>query len=283
MGLDRNGLKFLSFAKENGVDFSRTACLGRQGLHLSLDEFNAYQQTHFGKTVWKEKPSWSGPVLEKLGADTLHIYDASDYEGAEHIYDFNTPIPPKLHQSYSCFLEAGSWEHIFDVKQNLENSMNMVAVGGHIVAIVPANNYFGHGFYTFSPDLFFECFSESFGYELEHILVFEDCIEDTWWRLRAPREINNRVTLASHAPVYILAIAQRTSSEEVCLKNIQQSDYTTIWDGKDLSSTTSAKPASSVLKTIRPYITKLIPKSVKQKIYRVRYGAMYNPGCMKPL
>ncbi len=39
MGLDINGTRFMLYAKTLGVDYSRSAMVGRQGLHLSPSEF----------------------------------------------------------------------------------------------------------------------------------------------------------------------------------------------------------------------------------------------------
>ena len=39
MGINVNGLRFLLYAKSAGVDFTKTAMIGRQGLHLSFHQF----------------------------------------------------------------------------------------------------------------------------------------------------------------------------------------------------------------------------------------------------
>ena len=43
----------------------------------------------------------------------------------------------------------------------------MATVQDHFVRITPANNFFGHGFYQFTPELFFRIFSAANGFEVE--------------------------------------------------------------------------------------------------------------------
>jgi hypothetical protein len=41
MGLSVNGTQFILYAKTQGVDYTRTAMIGRQGLHLTASELRA--------------------------------------------------------------------------------------------------------------------------------------------------------------------------------------------------------------------------------------------------
>ena len=41
----------------------------------------------------------------------------------------------------------------------------MVKLGGHFIGVYPIDNFCGHGFYQFLPELFFRCFSQENGFE----------------------------------------------------------------------------------------------------------------------
>jgi hypothetical protein len=43
----------------------------------------------------------------------------------------------------------------FNFPVALANAMKMAKIGGHFAARTPANNQCGHGFYQFSPGLFY--------------------------------------------------------------------------------------------------------------------------------
>jgi 2-polyprenyl-3-methyl-5-hydroxy-6-metoxy-1,4-benzoquinol methylase len=60
--------------------------------------------------------------------------------------------------------DGGTLEHIFDYPTAIKNCMKMVKPGGHLLLTTPANNWFGHGFYQFSPELFYSFVSFSFFY-----------------------------------------------------------------------------------------------------------------------
>ena len=77
------------------------------------------------------------------------------YESAKHLHDMNEGIPGDFKEKYTAVLDAGSLEHIFNFPVAIKNRMDMVNVSGHYLAITPANNFCGHGFYQFSPELYF--------------------------------------------------------------------------------------------------------------------------------
>ena len=59
----------------------------------------------------------------------------------------NEAIPDSLKGKFSCVLDGGTLEHVFNFPQAIKNAMEIVAIGGHFLGVVPANNFSGHGFY----------------------------------------------------------------------------------------------------------------------------------------
>ena len=127
----------------------------------------------------------------------------------------NEPIPHDLKFRYSVVLDGGSLEHVFNFPVAIKNCMEMLQVGGHYLGVTPANNFMGHGFYQFSPELFFSVFSEENGYELTSLIVFEDKYNAKWFSVKNPQKINTRVALINDIPTYLLILAKRISEGSI--------------------------------------------------------------------
>jgi hypothetical protein len=233
MGLDFSGTRALLYARKQGVDFSRTAMIGRQGLHLNVATLTRNLRDFGFETNAKVsarmiEKGYAEPFLQLLGADEIVSFDASDYEGATYVHDFNLPLDTKFSLRFSVVLDGGSLEHIFNFPQAISNCMEMVEVGGHFIGIAPSNNFFGHGFYQFSPELFFRIFSPRNGFHLDQMLAFES-LSKTWYKVSDPEALGNRVTLINRRETYLLVIAQKTAVVSALTGSIQQSDYHAQW------------------------------------------------------
>ena len=281
MGLDINGTQFILYAKTLGVDFIRTATIGRQGLHLSPSDFKA-NLLKFGysfddrsiERIFTESNRYAEAFFRSLGSEEVHSLDYSAYEGATYVHDMNTPIPENLKRQYSVVLDGGSLEHVFNFPVAIKNCMEMVRVGGHYLAITPANNFMGHGFYQFSPETFFSIFSPSNGYELDCLIAFEDNPTAKWYLVTNPASIKSRVTLTNSRPVYLLIVAKRIEDIEPFQSMPQQSDYITTWNQKnsddDSFSATSGEieKKRSALLTIAQCYTSLSIKRIAKLLFR---------------
>ncbi len=91
-----------------------------------------------------------------LGLPELLALDVNDFEGATLIADLNSPVPPELHQRFGTIIDGGTLEHIFDIREGLRNVVRMLRTEGRVLHMSPSNNYCNHGFYQFSPTLFFD-------------------------------------------------------------------------------------------------------------------------------
>ena len=230
------GARFLFHARKLGVDFGRTATIGRQGLYLTPKDFEALAQT-FGETIdadeaqciFSRSAGYAEELIKFLGAGEVESFDFSAYEGATHLHDLNKPIPARFRNRYSAVIDGGSLEHVFNFPQAIRNCMEMVRVGGHYLGITPANNFFGHGFYQFSPELYFSVLTERNGFELTSMVAFEDRPDAHWYAVRSPMEVAGRVTLNNSAPVYLLVLARRAAQKAIFETMPQQSDYAVIW------------------------------------------------------
>ncbi len=222
MGIDIHGLHFLqySFAKSNS--FGDVATVGRQQIFLT-------DKLLSGRINLRSKPRYldfcEKLVLEDFQATSVVSFDASEYEGATYIADFNDPL---IHNEvYDTVIDFGTIEHIFDIAQALRNIDQLCKPGGQILHLLPANNYCGHGFWQFSPELFFSIYSAKNGYGETEVFVMEESNSKIWYKVRKP-DGNRRINLKSDAPVIVTC--RTVKLENVTEKSVQQSDYAYIWE-----------------------------------------------------
>lgn len=236
MGLDANGTRFLLYCRLLGVDFASTAMIGRQQLNLERADlranFDRLGFTAAGGTVdaiFNECDGYAEPLLRYLGAARVDSFDNSDYEGATRLHDLNVEISAELKGRYSAVLDSGSLEHVFNFPVALKSCMEMVRVGGHFLGVVPANNFMGHGFYQFSPELFLSAFTGANGYELRQLIAFEDAPGAPWYRISRPALPSKRILSIHKRPVYLLVLARRIEDLPPLREPPQQTDYVAVW------------------------------------------------------
>lgn len=244
MGLDANGTKFLLFALQNGVAFHDTATIGRQSLNLDSAALHRNFQLA-GDPISKstvdgilaDSNGYCEQFLDRLGAKSVTSFDASAYENASVVYDFNLPIRDEFKNRFSAVLDGGTLEHVFNYPVALKNCMEMVRPAGHFLAITPANNFLGHGFYQFSPELFFNVLDRQNGFALEHMIIFEDVPDSPWFRVTDPRSLGGRITLQNGLPAYLLIIARKVADVPIFAEFPQQSDYAAAWAEHSITET----------------------------------------------
>jgi hypothetical protein len=306
MGLDINGTQCILYAHTLGVDFTRTAMIGRQGLHLSSSDFKA-NLLKFGYSyddgsvehMFAERNNYAETFFRSLGSQEIHSIDYSDYEGATHVHDMNAPIPESFKQQYTVVVDSGSLEHIFNFPIAIKNCMEMVCVGGHYIAITPANNFMGHGFYQFSPEVFFSIFLQSNGYELDCVIAFEDSPNAEWYLVKSPASANSRVAMINSKPIYLLIVATRISGIEPFHSIPQQRDYTIAWNRNNSDAPVSVTtPDQSRRKriTLVGIAVRYTPRWIKDIVWIKRLAHLalriiklnagldiLNPHCFTPL
>lgn len=256
MGFDSATIQVLLTAREAGVSFSRVLTIGRQWLYVTQEEMCAVLARHRiflsvkqAKEIFTEQKGYCEPLLKLLGADQIDAIDASSYEGASILHDMNQPLPNAYRGEFSVVIDGGSLEHVFDFPRALKNCMEAVATGGHFVGITPANNLMGHGFYQFSPELFFRVFTSANGFQIVNVMLYEYPWKGVWYEVADPEQVRRRVELTNRRPAYLIVWAKKTASVPIFEQLPQQSDYLAIWGryASDAIRDASPSPPSYVL------------------------------------
>jgi SAM-dependent methyltransferase len=227
MGFDLQAVRYIFEAKRTGVDFTDTLTLGRQNLHIDPVTYRR-ESARFGLPAQEEAfaalPFAEG-LLTTLGAKHPDSLDVSHYEGATHLADMNLPLPNGLPAGFSLVIDGGTLEHVFDFRQATINVGQLLKIGGHFISITCANNFLGHGFYQFSPELFYRVFSAENGFEVESLILTEVNSDGAWYEVADPAKIRSRVTLVNGARTYMMMRARKTADVEMFREIPQQSDY----------------------------------------------------------
>jgi hypothetical protein len=93
-------------------------------------------------------------LINLMGVGPLTVLDVSPYQDADIIADLNYPVPAESHGRYGLIVDGGTMEHVFDVRQCMKNTAEMLRPGGRAMHITPVNNYVNHGFVQVSPTFF---------------------------------------------------------------------------------------------------------------------------------
>lgn len=227
--------------------------LGRQNHYLDARTLiSMFERFGFSISEREQAQILQGPYSEelfrKLGARSVDSMDASDYEGASVIHDLNQPIPPNLHQQYTAVIDFGSLEHVFHFPNAIKNATDLLGVGGHFVSMSVANNFMGHGFYQFSPELFFSYLPAN-GFAEVEVYLAPSREFPFFFRVGSPRELGGRVELVNPEPIQIGVIAKKVEHlPEVVIP--MQSDYEDrFWHGRDVSRVARKSSMTSHLKS----------------------------------
>ncbi len=259
MGFICGNLRVLLSHRRQGVSFRKTLLLGRQQVFLRPSEIEglAKEFPEFAIQIRSCKPAFGdfSEVWLKtcLGSEIVDSVDASDFEGATIVHDMNLDIdqadvPSDVVGTYDAVIDAGSLEHIFNVPVALQNCMRLLKTGGVLCLATVANNYCGHGFYQFSPELFFRVLQPENGFENLEVLLLRHPFpgaelsgSQQIYQVKDPLQVGSRVGIVTSSPVMIIASATKCSDVECFRKFPQQSDYQKRWstDGAENSHAVS--------------------------------------------
>lgn len=262
MGVTFHEFKFLEYFS-NTYDFGDVLTLGKQEIILDEDDKKKLNLKNFDCA----KDEYIDNLLkEKFSAQSVKSIDNSSFEGADLIHDFNKPIKESF-EKFDTILDFGTSEHIFNVNQSFNNIYKLCKSGGNILHSLPANNNCGHGFWQFSPELFFSLYSEENGFSETEIFIFNTYDKYSWWKVK--KQISgDRLEISSNSPLYILVkTVKKLEKNEM---QVQQSDYIERWNNKIDRQLSKKSKLSIYWKLIKDGLKKsgynLLPKKISDKI-----------------
>ncbi len=236
MGIALSGLIALLDLHKRYGSFDSTVQIGRQGLFVGEHErarADDAVRSHgladslselIGSDVFADEH-----LLPALGAVPIVAADASNYEGATIVHDFNEPIPPEFHGRFDTLIDFGSLEHIFNVPVAITNMMKMVKLGGRISSIAPANNWLGHGLYQIGPELPFRVFQPANGFETISVRLVGSSGSSIELTDQGAVGIRNEIGMTNE-PMEVITIARKVADIAPFRRWPQQGDYASAWE-----------------------------------------------------
>jgi len=255
MGINRETAAFLCEAHAEGASFRRVLTLGRQNLNMDLAAVNKLASRHGipQATADRVMDEYAEPFFrEFLGSEVVDAIDNSEYEGAALVHDLNKPVPGELDQGYDAIVDGGTLEHVFNFPTALANCMRLLRTGGRLFIFTPANNQLGHGFYQFSPELFYRTLAPAHGFEVETMLAVQFRFASTEYgstghayHVADPAKVGSRITLVNSRPITLMIQARKIEHLDSPFDSFpQQSDYSEIWKTGDGDSTPPPRHAA---------------------------------------
>ncbi len=234
MGIDTNVMRFLLAVRNVQISFLHTVTIGRHEMFVSESQVKRVLKD-FDLAIDPARVHLAGanqfsePFFRYLGAEEIVSIDASDFEGANVVHDMNLPIPGELKERFDVVFDGGTLEHVFNFPTAVANCMQMVRLGGYFIGCAPANNFCGHGFYQFSPELYFRIFSAENGFRIRQLLLVEKLDNSEWFEIRDPALRGSRIQIANEVPLYMMVAAEREALVPLFHDPPQQSDYVSAW------------------------------------------------------
>lgn len=253
MGIIKSNAEFYLAARARGVDFTRTLTLGRQRLYVSQPELASLAHRYRPDLIdqlsdlRRGEPA-DGFLTRFLDVRDLRALDHSDYEGAALTHDLNQPLPLDLHEQFDVVIDSGTLEHVFNLPVAIASCMQVLKRGGTLFLSSPANNMCGHGFYQFSPELWFRLFRNVNGFTLTRLALvthpfpgIELSPKTTWYDVTDPADVGARVPLMTATPAILMLEAKRAEVGAVLVTPPQQSDYVARWDSSSAVQATGRR------------------------------------------
>jgi hypothetical protein len=291
VGLNYNKVRAILRSKVyDGIELGEVVTIGRQGMHItpeklhkSLAEFG-YGDTETGQMLNGDQ-KYCESFLKFLGARKIDSIDNSDYENASIIHNMNLEIPEQLYDRYDTVMDSGTLEHVFNYPVAIKNCMQLLKKNGHFIGITPCNNFFGHGFYQFSSELFYRIFSEENGFQIENMILFEDFGKSKFYSVEDSSENCHRIILNNSLPSYLFIIARKIANKEIFNSFPIQFDYGNIyWEKKittvemmDIVKVEEAKMNShSFLGNFKKNLKKILPFSIQKTFKAIKQVSVFS-------
>tara|TARA_Y100000996_G_C22487499_1_gene628801 strand:- start:223 stop:1074 length:852 start_codon:yes stop_codon:yes gene_type:complete len=258
MALTFHTFKYLEKLKEKNFHFGETLTIGRLN---NLIEKNDFKKLNIlpSNEIYADKI-----MKDYFNLSSLNTLDYSSFEGADIIQDLNIPLEDTKKQ-FDTILDFGTSEHIFNIIQCFKNISDLCKLDGHIIHCLPANNNCGHGFWQFSPELFFNIYREENGFIETEIFLINLFDKDNWYKVKKQQK-GERLELNSIEPLYLLVKTKKVGKN--LFQKINQSDYEYQWKNEKNSKKIDKNVLSIINKKVKDIFKTFLRKNIiTKKIY----------------
>jgi SAM-dependent methyltransferase len=186
MGISRGAIGLLAMTLGDNLKRERVVTFGVQKIEARCGDIRRILGAHgisarFGTAGPGDAEFMTQTDLfELLGYRRVDSIDYYPDERPSLVLDLNEPLPPEVGSEFDLVYDGGTMEHCFNPVQLLRNATSLVSPDGMVIHHVPMNNWVDHGFYQFSPTLFFDYYEASGFVDLEMKIHFIDGSRESW-------------------------------------------------------------------------------------------------------
>lgn len=272
MGIARGMIKLLIREAKRERFKGVVATMGRQDVYATSEDLNEWSKemcfqltpgidmTVSGKKEYSEKGYITDSALfQSLGFDKVESVDYSNFEQCTIVQDLSADIPAELYDKYDLIYDGGTSEHIFNIPKVMANYNKMLKAGGRIIHASPSSNYVDHGFYMFSPTLFYDYYSANKWNIIDSLFIESKRRLSALWNIYdyTPNCLEWHSAGGLKNKMYgIFFVAQKTVKSTYDAP-FQQGFYIKVWD--DGYGKNSLNESNSLLKKI----AERAPESIK--------------------
>lgn len=173
MGIAQGAARILLKESRRRPFGGRVLVLGKQDVHFDYETLEktarqfSVELARPARLELSSKPSLAESryisdetLFLALGFDEYSSLDYSAYESAQYVFDLNQPDPPsELIGAFDVIADSGTIEHVFHLPNAFRNIFKMLKPNGRVIHLAPSSNYIDHGFYMFSPTLFWDFYT----------------------------------------------------------------------------------------------------------------------------
>jgi hypothetical protein len=170
-----------------------------------------------------------------MGLAGYEDLDFSELEGASLIHDLNHPVPESWHERCGLLVDGGTIEHVFDLRAVFANLIALLRTGGTIFHVSPISGWINHGFYQFSPCLFFDFYGAN-GFDNFEAFVVRSRLDASGKPSQIIPYVHDQAALQledkSHCSLFVF-LARKVRSQPLC---IPTQGYYREWRSPSLQS-----------------------------------------------
>jgi SAM-dependent methyltransferase len=240
MGISRGAVGLLAMTLGGDLQRGRVVTFGVQKVEATRSDIRHALKAHGFPVPAEAAGCADGDIVSHdtlfalLGYGRIDSIDYYPDEGPSLVLDLNLPLPSHVGPDFDLVYDGGTMEHCFNTVQLLRNAAHLTAPGGMVIHHVPMNNWVDHGFYQFSPTLFFDFYQASGFVDLEMKIHFMDGDKESYVAYDPARDPPLPYALGGKKRVLAFFSARRRSESAVPTPtSLIQGRYRATFGGQD--------------------------------------------------
>jgi SAM-dependent methyltransferase len=157
-------------------------------------------------------------------------------------------VPKDYWGKFDVIYDGGTAEHVFHFPQVLKNIHLMLKENGVIIHVSPSHNHVDHGFYMFSPQVYYEYYhTNRYAIKTSQVFEYSPRYNDPWTVYHYQPGALDRLAYGGFGSkmLAIHLVAQKTADSTSCVIP-QQGGYVTAWKAEHKTSSSPKRKVNPI-------------------------------------